>query len=71
MSRSVVHASFTITRRWKASPARVFAAFADEKQKDKWFAGLGSWTKVERSFDGDRGEMRAFLLSAPVFQSTG
>ena len=51
MSRSIVHASFTITRHWKASPARVFAAFADEKQKDKWFAGLGSWTKVERSFD--------------------
>ena len=50
-ARSVVHASFTITRRWKAAPARVFAAFADEKQKDKWFAGPGSWTKVERSFD--------------------
>ena len=49
--RSVVHASFTITRQWKASPARVFAAFADEKQKDKWFAGPGSWTMVERSFD--------------------
>jgi uncharacterized protein YndB with AHSA1/START domain len=50
-ARSVVHASFTITRRWKATPARVFAAFADEKQKDKWFAGPGSWTQVERSFD--------------------
>ena len=48
---SVVHASFTITRQWKAKPARVFAAFADEKQKDKWFAGPGRWTKVERSFD--------------------
>jgi uncharacterized protein YndB with AHSA1/START domain len=51
MSRSVTHASFTITRRWKASPARVFAAFADEKQKDKWFAGPGAWTAVERRFD--------------------
>jgi uncharacterized protein YndB with AHSA1/START domain len=51
VKRSVVHASFIITRRWKAAPARVFAAFADEKQKDKWFAGPGSWTKVERSFD--------------------
>ena len=48
---SVTHASFTITRRWKAKPARVFAAFADESQKDKWFAGPGQWTKVERSFD--------------------
>ena len=50
-ARTVVHASFTITRRWKATPGRVFAAFADEKQKDKWFAGPGSWTQVERSFD--------------------
>jgi uncharacterized protein YndB with AHSA1/START domain len=50
-ARSVTHASFTITRHWKASPARVFAAFADQKQKDKWFAGPGSWTEVERSFD--------------------
>jgi uncharacterized protein YndB with AHSA1/START domain len=49
--RSITHASFTIIRRWKATPGRVFAAFADEKQNDKWFAGLGSWTKVERSFD--------------------
>lgn len=51
MSRSVVHASFTITRHWKASPARVFAAFADEQQKAKWFSGDGSWTQEERSFD--------------------
>ena len=50
-ARSVVHASFTITRRWKTTPARVFAAFADQKQKDKWFAGPGAWTEVERSFD--------------------
>jgi uncharacterized protein YndB with AHSA1/START domain len=39
MSRSVTHASFTITRRWNASPARVFAAFADQKMKDVWFNG--------------------------------
>ncbi len=51
MPRSITHASFTITRHWKALPARVFAAFADEKQKDKWFSGDGAWTKVERSFD--------------------
>jgi uncharacterized protein YndB with AHSA1/START domain len=50
-ARSIVHASFTITRRWNARPARVFAAFADEKQKDKWFAGPGSWVAIERRFD--------------------
>lgn len=51
MSRSVIHASFIITRTWKAKPARVFAAFADEKQKDKWFAGPGAWDAIEREFD--------------------
>jgi uncharacterized protein YndB with AHSA1/START domain len=51
-ARNVVHASFTITRRWKAGPARVFAAFADQAQKDKWFGGIkGEWEPVSRSFD--------------------
>lgn len=51
MPRSVTHASFTITRHWKASPARVFAAFADQKKKDAWFGGGSDWTPVSRSFD--------------------
>jgi uncharacterized protein YndB with AHSA1/START domain len=51
MNRSVAHASFTITRRWKAAPARVFAAFADQAQKDKWFGGGPEWELVSRSFD--------------------
>ena len=51
MSRSVTHASFTITRHWKASPARVFAAFADQEKKDAWFGGGSDWTPVSRSFD--------------------
>ena len=50
-SRSIVHASFTITRIWNASPARVFEAFAKEEAKDKWFSGPGHWTLVSRSFD--------------------
>jgi len=50
-ARSVVHASFTITRHWKASPARVFEAFADPQQKDAWFGGGAEWTPVGRSFD--------------------
>ena len=50
-ARSVVHASFTITRHWKASPHRVFQAFADQKKKDAWFGGGSDWTPVGRSFD--------------------
>jgi uncharacterized protein YndB with AHSA1/START domain len=49
--RSIVHASFTITRVYDATPARVFQAFADEKSKQKWFGGPGNWTLHERAFD--------------------
>jgi uncharacterized protein YndB with AHSA1/START domain len=49
MSRSIVHASFTVTRHWEHSPARVFDAFANEDAKRKWFApGI---EQLEKSFD--------------------
>jgi uncharacterized protein YndB with AHSA1/START domain len=48
-ARSVVHGSFTVTRSWKASPPRVFAAFANEEAKGKWFASGAE--KLEKSFD--------------------
>jgi len=51
MTRSVVRASFTITRNWKHAPARVFGAFANEQAKRKWFGGGGNWELHERSFD--------------------
>jgi uncharacterized protein YndB with AHSA1/START domain len=49
--RSVTHASFTITRHWKAKPERVFQAFADQAAKRKWFGGLAGWEQLEKSFD--------------------
>ena len=51
MSRSTVHASFTITRTWKAAPERVFAAFASEEGKAKWFAGPPGWQQHKKMFD--------------------
>lgn len=50
-NRSIVHASFTITRVYDATPTRVFQAFANEDAKNKWFAGPGGWTLLKRSFD--------------------
>src|ERR1700759_1894407 len=37
MTRTVVHDTFVIERPYAASPARVFAAFADPAQKVRWF----------------------------------
>jgi uncharacterized protein YndB with AHSA1/START domain len=35
--RSIAHGSFTVKRTYPVTPARVFAAFADDKLKGKWF----------------------------------
>ena len=43
VKRSVAHGMFTIERRYDASPARVFNAFADPKAKALWFNGPPEW----------------------------
>jgi uncharacterized protein YndB with AHSA1/START domain len=55
MTRSVAHGSFTITRSWKAAPAKVFEAFANGAAKAKWFAGPPGWEQHEKSFDSREG----------------
>jgi uncharacterized protein YndB with AHSA1/START domain len=50
-ARSVVHASFTITRSWPHAPARVFQAFADEAAKTKWFGGPPGFEQHSKRFD--------------------
>jgi uncharacterized protein YndB with AHSA1/START domain len=47
--RSAAHATFVIERSYPASPARVFAAFADPDVKAQWFVGpeefvAGGWS---------------------------
>ena len=49
--RSAVHATFCIEKVYDATPARVFQAFADQGQKDRWFGGPDEWTRDERTFD--------------------
>ena len=49
--RNTVKATFTVERTYKASPARVFKAFADEQAKAKWFAGPPGWEEHEKTFD--------------------
>lgn len=40
--RSIVHGTFTLERTYPVPPARVFAAWADPKQKIKWFGDPGT-----------------------------
>jgi uncharacterized protein YndB with AHSA1/START domain len=49
--RPTVHASFTITRTWKAEPLRVFQAFADQDAKRKWFGRVPGGEIHEELFD--------------------
>lgn len=48
----VIHGTFTLARLWKASPQRVFAAWADLEVKALWFtAPPDQWTLIERTLD--------------------
>ncbi len=49
--RSATHATFTIERVYDATPARVFAAYADPKLKAQWFNGPEEWGPDEHSMD--------------------
>ena len=50
--RSVEHGTFTIERKFDATPARVFAAWAEPKAKAIWFAGpAGQWKQQLRQMD--------------------
>ena len=43
MTSPIQHAAFTIERSYRASPARVFAAFSDEQAHYRWFVGGEGW----------------------------
>lgn len=49
--RTVIHADFTIERRYDASPTRVFAAFADPVAKRRWSTCHDEGGQGEHSLD--------------------
>ncbi|GAA3734592.1 SRPBCC family protein [Salinactinospora qingdaonensis] len=49
--RSVVHDTFVIERSYPASPAQVFAAWADPAAKARWFAGPDEWARDHFEMD--------------------
>ncbi len=49
--RNATFATFTIDRVYKSSPARVFAAWAQNEAKSQWFIGGPDWDERERAFN--------------------
>jgi uncharacterized protein YndB with AHSA1/START domain len=49
--RTVTHATFVIERTYNASPARVFAAWADPEIKTRWFAGPEDFAQGRHQLD--------------------
>ena len=50
-STSAQHDTFVIERRLASPPARVFAAFADQKKKARWFGCVDGWEVAEHTLD--------------------
>lgn len=50
-TRSVAHASFTLTRDFPVAVERVFQAFADPEQKAAWFGDSIDWDSTEQVYD--------------------
>jgi uncharacterized protein YndB with AHSA1/START domain len=48
---SVAHATFSVERIYAQPPARVFAAFADQATKRRWFAEGEGWEIFEYTLD--------------------
>jgi uncharacterized protein YndB with AHSA1/START domain len=68
--RSVTHATFVIERNYAASPARVFAAFADPAAKKRWFAGPDEMGAAQHEIDfriGGRELNRGGPPGGPVY----
>jgi uncharacterized protein YndB with AHSA1/START domain len=49
--RSVTHADFTIERTYRATPEKVYQAFADPEVKKQWFKGPDDWRREESTYD--------------------
>jgi len=63
-NRSTTHSTFVIERRYDASPARVFAAWADVNAKSQWF-GPGGEQEHELDFrEGGREHFEAAVEGA-------
>ena len=60
--RSATHATFVIERDYDAPPARVFAAWADQSSKSRWFGPTGGGE--EHTLDFRVGGREHFVVNA-------
>jgi uncharacterized protein YndB with AHSA1/START domain len=68
-TRSVTHATFSVERRYDATPTRVFAAWAEPAAKRRWFAEAEDWITTEYELDfrvGGRELFRGRPKDGPV-----
>jgi len=49
--RTAAFDTFTLERVYDSTPAEVFAAFADQKLKSRWFAGPSAWRREQGPFE--------------------
>ena len=68
-SRSITHGTFTVERTYPASPARVFAAWADPKIKARWFGAPDDPDKAAKIFEFKVGGREFNSGTAPGGQS--
>lgn len=68
-ARSVTHATFVIERSYTASPARVFAAFADPAAKARWLTGPEDWLVTHYALDFRVGGQERAASRAPDGQA--
>jgi uncharacterized protein YndB with AHSA1/START domain len=50
-TRSITHGSFTLERRYKTTPGRLYRALSDEATKQKWFNPPETWGKDIHKMD--------------------
>ena len=70
--RQIAHATFTITRDFKAPPARVFAAHTSRDAKMRWQAGGEGWETFEFTVDvrpGGREVWRGSFRGGPEIRN--